>query len=170
MSTRRKTSNSYHRGKSLKQGARGFLKAIERVTKTMDHAIRKRIPRRWLHINLITQLTIEKNILNIKLGHEPMANKGHDEKGSYNGHMSQRRKSLIVITTMLLLKTMSHKTSFVMLKRTIRASFNLIYPLTSDRKKMGRKRNRIPSSSALKRNNLLSHCKLPFRMNNNITI
>jgi hypothetical protein len=34
--------------------------------------------------------------------------------------------------TMLLLKTTSHKTSFVTLKRTIRASLNFIDPLTSD--------------------------------------
>lgn len=72
--------------------------------------------------------------------------------------------------TMLLLKDTSHKTSFVVLKRTIGASLNLVEPLTSDRMNTWRKRNKILRVGALESSNLLGHYKLPFGMNNNITI
>jgi hypothetical protein len=100
-----------------------------------------RIPRWWLHINLLTQLTIKKSILNIKLRHRPMSNRGHNEKGANSGHMGHRSKCLIVVTNMHLLKSTSHKTSFVTLKRIIRASLNLVDPLTHDGTNTGRKRN-----------------------------
>jgi hypothetical protein len=38
-----------------------------------NHPIRNRIPRRRLHVNLLTQLTIEKYVLIIKLRHRPVA-------------------------------------------------------------------------------------------------
>src|SRR4051812_16326484 len=67
MSTRRETSSSHCGSKVLKPGTRGLFEAIERTTKTTNHPLRHRIPRR----RLLTQLTIEKGILNIKLGHRP---------------------------------------------------------------------------------------------------
>jgi hypothetical protein len=78
--------------------------------------------------------------------------------------MSHRYKSLIIITTLLLLEATSHKTCFVALKRSIRASLNLVDPLACDGTNTGRRRDKIPSASALKRSNLLSHGKLPFGM------
>lgn len=136
--------------------------------KTIDHAVKNRLPRRWLHVNLRTQLTIKKDILNIKL--RPVAKRGHDNKCANNGHMGQMRKSLVAITTVLLLKARSHMTSFVALKRTMRASFNLVGPLTSDGTNMRRKRNKTPCTGALKSSNLLGHHKLSFMMDNNIMI
>jgi hypothetical protein len=73
-------------------------------------------------------------------------------------------KRLIIITTLLLLETMSHKTRFVALKRSIGASLNLVDPLACDGTNTGRWRDKIPSASELKRNNLLGHGKLPFGM------
>ena len=99
-----------------------------------------------------------------------MANRGHGEKCANSGHMGHRSKNLIVITTMLLLKTTSHKMSFITLKGTIRASLNLIDPLTSDGTNMGWKRNQVPHAGALKGSNLVYYRKLPFRMNNSISI
>src|ERR1041385_584714 len=133
MSTGGGTSTSDYRSKALKPGTGGLLEAIERGAKTANHAICNRIPRWWLHINLLTQLTIKKGILDIKLRHRPMANRSHDEKSPNSGHVSHRSKCLIIITSMLLLKTTSDKTSFVALKSPIRTSLNLIDPLTRDR-------------------------------------
>jgi hypothetical protein len=84
--------------------------------------------------------------------------------------MSHRCKSLIIITTLLLLEATSHKTRFVALKRSIGASLNLIDPLACDGTNTGRRRDKIPSASALKRNNLLGHGKLPFGMSLGIPI
>jgi hypothetical protein len=99
-----------------------------------------------------------------------MANRGHGEKSPNSGHVSHRSKRLIIITTMLLLKATSYKTSFVALKCPIRTSLNLIDPLTRDRTNLRRKRNNLPSTGALKRSNLLSHGELPLRMDNSLTV
>src|SRR3954464_4385160 len=170
MSTRGETSSSRYRSKELKPGTRGLFEAIKRPSKTKNHPLGNRIPRRRLHINLLTQLTIEKGVLNIKLGHRPVTNRSNNKKSTHSGHMSHRSKGLIIVTTMLLLKTTSHKTRFIALKRSIRAGLNLIDPLTRDRTNTGRRRNKIPGASALKRNNLLSHGQLPFRMTLSIPI
>jgi hypothetical protein len=132
MSTDGKTSNCDHRGKMLKSSLRSLLKVIKGVTKVTNHTLRDRIPRCWTHVNIITQLTIKKDILNIKLRDGPLLNRSHDKKSVNSGHMSNRSKSLIIIMTLLLLKITSNKTSLIVLKRTIRASLNLIDPLTSD--------------------------------------
>jgi hypothetical protein len=78
--------------------------------------------------------------------------------------MSHGCEGLIIITTLLLLEATSHKTRFVVLKRSIGASLNLIDPLACDGTNTGRWRDKIPSASALKRSNLLGHGKLPFGM------
>jgi hypothetical protein len=84
--------------------------------------------------------------------------------------MSNGSKSLIIITTFLLLKTTGNKTHLIALKRTIRASLNLIYPLTSDRMDMWEIGYKIPRANLLKSSNLLSHGVFPFWMKNSITI
>jgi hypothetical protein len=110
MSARGETSSSHHRSETLKPGARGLFQAIKRAPKIAEHPIRNRIPRRRLHINLLTQLTIEKGVLNIKLRHRPVANRCDNKKSAHSGHMSHMSKSLIIVTTLLLLKATSHKT------------------------------------------------------------
>ncbi|KAK1648280.1 hypothetical protein QYE76_066085 [Lolium multiflorum] len=145
MKTRRETSSSHHRGKALKPGTRGLFETIERTSKTTNHPIGNRIPRRRLHVNLLTQLAIKKSILNIKLGDRPAANRSNSKKGTHSSHMSHRGKSLIIVTTVLLLKATSHKTRFIALKRSIRASLNFIDPLTCDGTNTRRGRNKIPS-------------------------
>jgi hypothetical protein len=129
-----------------------------------NHATRDRVPWRRLHVNLLTQLTIKKWVLNIKLRHRPVANRGHIKKSAHSGHMGYRGKSLIIVTTPLLLETTSHETRFVALKRSIGAGLNLVDPLACDGTNTRRRRDKIPGASALKRSNLLGHGKLPFRM------
>ncbi|KAG2540833.1 hypothetical protein PVAP13_9NG584114 [Panicum virgatum] len=60
-----KASISDNRGEVLKPGPRGLLEAVKRSTQPANHASRSRIPRRWLHVDLLTQLTIKESILNI---------------------------------------------------------------------------------------------------------
>jgi hypothetical protein len=170
MSAGRKTSSCDHRGKMLKPSLRSLLKAIKGATKMTNHALKDRIPRWWTHVNILTQLTIKKDILHIKLGDGPAPNRSHGKKSVNSGHMSNRSKSLIIILTMLLLKTTSNKTGLIPLKRTIRASLNLIYPLTSDQTNTWGTGHKIPRASPLKRSNLLSHRVLPFQMKNSIAI
>jgi hypothetical protein len=116
------------------------------------------------------QLTIEKCILNIKLRHRPVANRGHNKKSAHSGHMGHWGKGLIIVTALLLLEATSHKTRFVTLKRSIRVSINLVDPLACDGINTGRRRDKISSASALKHSNLLGHGKLPFGMKLSIPI
>jgi hypothetical protein len=170
MSAGGKTSSCDHRGKTLKPSPRSLLKALKGATKVTNHALRARIPRWWTHVNIFTQLTIKKDILHIKLRDRPSPNRSHDKKSANSGHMSNMSKSLIIISTMLLLKIMSNRTSLISLKRTIRASLNVIYPLTSDRTNSWGIGHKIPRASPLKGSNLPSHRVLSFRMKNSIAI
>jgi hypothetical protein len=115
------------------------------------------------------QLTIKKDILHIKLRDGSLSNRSHGKKSVYSGHMSNGSKSLIIIMTLLLLKTTGNKMSLIAHKRTIRVSLNLIDPLISDWMNTGTE-HKIPRVSPLKSSNLLSYRVLPFQMKNSITI
>jgi hypothetical protein len=84
------------------------------------HAMRNRVPRWGIHINILTKLALERGIMDIKLRHRPITNIGHNKEGANNCHMGRKSKCLIVITTLTLLKTRSRKASFVTLKRSIK--------------------------------------------------
>jgi hypothetical protein len=170
MSASGKTSNCDHRGKTLKPSPRSLLKAIKGATKVTNHTLRDRIPRWCTHVNVLTQLTIKKNILYIKLRDRLLSNRSHNKKSVNSGHMSNMSKSPIIITILLLLKTTSNKMSRIVLKRTIRASLNLIDPLTSDRTNTWGTWHKIPRTSPLKSSNLPNHRVLSFQMKNSLTI
>jgi hypothetical protein len=123
-----------------------------------------------MNVNILTQLTIKKDILHIKLRDGPLLNRSHNKKSVNSGHMSNSSKSLIIITALLLLKTTSNKMSLIMLKRTIRVSLNLMDPLTSDWTNTWGIGHKIPCANPLKSSNLLSHHVLPLRMKNGIAI
>jgi hypothetical protein len=147
-----------------------LLEAIERMAETTNMAIRNRVARRWVHIDLLMQLTVKKSVFHIKLRDSPLANRGHRNKRMNGGPVSNRSKSLLVVTTVLLLKTTSNKTRFKALNRTIRVSLDLIEPLAHDWNNRRRAGNKILSAGTLKSSNLLGHSKLPLRMSNNISI
>jgi hypothetical protein len=119
-----------------------------------------------MYVNLLTQLTIKKDILYIKLRDGPLPNRRHNKKSVYNGHMSNQSKCLIIIMTMFLLNVTGNKMSLIALKRTIRADLNLMYPLTSDRTNISGTRHKISRVSPLKSTNLLTLRMLLFRMKN----
>jgi hypothetical protein len=170
MSVGRKISSCDHRGKMLKPSPRSLLKAIKGATKVINHTLKDRIPRWWTRVNILMHLTIKKYILHIKLRDGPLLNRGHNKKSVNSSYMSNMSKSLIIISTLLMVKTTSNKTSLISLKRIIRASLNLIDPLTSDRTNMWGTRHKISCVSPLKSSNLLSHHVLAFWMKNNIAI
>jgi hypothetical protein len=170
MNTSRKASSSDHRSKKLELSTRSLLEAIKPAAKMTYHTLRDRIPRWWLYIHFLTEFTIKKGILHIKLRYRPLTNRSHNKKSVNSGHMSHRCKYLIIVPTMLPLKTTRYKMSFVALKRTIRAGLNLVNPLTSDRMDIYGNRYKIQCASALKSSNLLCHSMLPLLMMNGITV
>jgi hypothetical protein len=168
MSARGETSSSHHRGETLKPSTRGSDhkesaedgKPSHREQNTPEEAACK--PPHATHH--------EKSVLNINLRHRPVANRGDSKKSAHSGHMSHRSKSLIIVMALLLLKTTSHETRFIALKRSIRASLNFVDSLARDGMNTGRGRDKIPGASALKRINILSHGKLPFGVTLSILI
>jgi hypothetical protein len=91
-----------------------------------------------------------------------MVNRCHNKESTNSGHVGNMGECLIKITILLQLKTTSHKTNFVVLKRTIRVSLNFLDPL--DGMNTERRRDQIPHASALASTNLLGHGKLPFEV------
>jgi hypothetical protein len=100
---------------ALKPGPRSLLEAIKRATQPTNHDVRNRVSGRQLHVDLLTQLAIEKGILDIKLGDGPLSDRSNGEKSPDCSHVSNGSKSLIIITTLLLRKATSHKTNLVVL-------------------------------------------------------
>jgi hypothetical protein len=108
-----------NRGETLEPSSRSLLKTIEGTTQPTNHPIRNGVPWRWLHIDFLTELTIEEGILDIQLRYRPLTNRGNSKKGPNSGHVSDRSKSLLIVNTILLLKTTRHKAGFVALKGAI---------------------------------------------------
>jgi hypothetical protein len=84
--------------------------------------------------------------------------------------VSDRSEGLLIVTTLLLLEAVRHKTSLVALKRAIRVGLYLVHRLASDRSDMKWYRNKIPSASTLKSSNLLSHSMLPLLVSSSFPI
>jgi hypothetical protein len=72
----------------LKPSSKSLLKAIKGAMKVTNHTLRDRILRWWMHINILTQLTIKKVILHIKLRDGPLPNRSHIKKSVNSGYMS----------------------------------------------------------------------------------
>jgi len=135
-----------------------------------NQAIWDRITWGWLHIDLLLQFSIKKSILNIKLGDGPLPHRSNSKESPDSGHVSNRSKSLIIVTTILLLEATRHKASLVALKRAIRSSLDLIDPLASNRSGVRRQGDKIPSNGALQGSNLLKHGVLPVRVGSSLTV
>lgn len=88
-------------------------------------------------------------------------NRSNHKKSLYSSHMSNKSKGLLV-TTLILLETMCHKTSLVALKRAIRARHDLVHPLLGDGGNTRLQRNKIPSASTLQGSDLLNHSMQPL--------
>jgi hypothetical protein len=113
---------------------------------------------------------MKKNILHVKLRDSPPTSRDHRNKSMNGGPMSNKSKGVVIIMTILLLKTTSNKTCLIALNRAIRAGLDLVDPLAHDQNNRRRVRNKIPSVDTLKRSNLLCHRKLPLSISNNISI
>jgi hypothetical protein len=81
-----------------------------------NHAIRNTIPRRWSHVDLLTEFTIKKDIFDIKLRNRTSINRVCNKKSANSGHMNHRSKGLIIVETKLLLKTTSNKICLITLE------------------------------------------------------
>jgi hypothetical protein len=98
-------SSSDNRGEALKPSMRSLLEAIERTTETTNMALRNRVARRWVQVDLLMQLTVKKSILHVKLRNSPPMDRGHRNNGMNSGPVSNRSKDLIVMSVLLLKAT-----------------------------------------------------------------
>jgi hypothetical protein len=112
---------------------RSLLKTIEGTTQPTNHPIWNGVTWRWLHKDFFTELTIKEGVLDIQLRNGSLTNRSNCKKSPNSSHVSNRSEGLLIVTTLLLLEAVRHKTSLVALKRAIRAGLYLIHPLASDR-------------------------------------
>jgi hypothetical protein len=75
-----------------------------------DVAIGNKVARRWVHVDLLMQLTMKKNILHVKLRDGSPMNRGYHNKSANGGPMRNRSKGLLIVTNVLLLKITSNNT------------------------------------------------------------
>jgi hypothetical protein len=106
--TRLEASIDDNRGKTLKPSPRSLLKAIEGTTQPTNKSIRHRISWGWLHIDFLSELTIEKGVLDVQLRDRPLTNGYNNKKGPNSSHVSHRSKGLLIINIVLLLETPCH--------------------------------------------------------------
>nr|CCI55441.1 PH01B031C15.24 [Phyllostachys edulis] len=78
--------SSDNKGETVEPSTRGLFEPIERAIKTINHTIRDRIPKGWLYVNLLTQLTIEKGTLDVQLRYGPLSNRDHSKESASSGH------------------------------------------------------------------------------------
>jgi hypothetical protein len=123
-----------------------------------------------VHVDLLMQLVVKKDILHVKLTDSPPMNRGHCNKSMNGGPVSNRSKGILIVTTILVLKITGNKMCFKALNRAIRAGLDLVDPLAHDQNNREKVRNKIPNVSTLKSNNFLSHGKLPLKISDNISI
>jgi len=136
MVARLEASIDDNRGKTLEPSTRSLLKTIEGTTQPTNHPIQNEVPWRWLHIDFLTELTIEEGVLDIQLRNRPLTNRSNCKKSLNSSHVSDRSEGLLIVMTLLLLEAARHKTSLVALKRVIRVGLDLVHPLASDRSDM----------------------------------
>jgi hypothetical protein len=106
--TRIEASIDDNRGKTLKPSPRSLIKAIEGMTQSTNKTIRHRISWGWLHIDFLSELTIEKGVLDVQLRDRPLTNGYNNKKGPNSSHVSHRSKGLLIINIVLLLETPCH--------------------------------------------------------------
>jgi hypothetical protein len=80
MLTSNKPSNNDNRGEAFKPRTRDLLESIERTTEMTNMSIITRVARRWVHVDLLMQLTVKKLILNVTLRDCPLTNRDHRNK------------------------------------------------------------------------------------------
>jgi hypothetical protein len=125
----------------------------------------------WLlHIHIFREETMKKSIANINLTESPPSRhcKGNNQMNC--GRLDNRAESLTIINTMLLSKTTSHQTSFVLINGTIRLVLCFEHPLAANNIDPGRTRNKNPSVILTKGRELIGHSGTPGRFRKSITV
>ena len=105
-----KTSSSNNSAEVLKPGLRSLFETVEGTTQPADQA--RRSSKTWgrNHVDLLLKISVKKGILHIQLKQRPTTDSSNSNKCPDRGHVCHRSKSLIIVPTMLLLKTPSYQT------------------------------------------------------------
>ncbi|KAL1352145.1 hypothetical protein AAHE18_06G145800 [Arachis hypogaea] len=155
------TDIAYSGAELIKPFTRSLLKTIKCLAKETDFVRRTRITRRWFHIDLLFQISIKKCILHVHLNERPFFDRSNGKKSLNICETSNRSKSLFIVNTMLLHTTLSNQSCLIMVNRTIRASFDLVY-LSTSHNFLIRRINQILSVCFFKCLNFFLHCLLPI--------
>jgi hypothetical protein len=98
MLTSNKTSNNDNQGEALKPSTTGLLEAIENGGDDRPSET-KYTGGGDVHVDLLMELTVKKNIFHLKLRDSPPMNRCHLNKSMNGGPMSIRSKCPLIVTT-----------------------------------------------------------------------
>src|SRR5581483_3849204 len=102
------------------------------------------IARRLTHVNSLSEVTMKKGILNIKLMNGPVSGDGDAKNRANSGRFDNRTESVIKVQSGLLGETLSNKTSFVTLKPSIAVKLVAKQPSIANYVSIRGFRNKIP--------------------------
>lgn len=117
-------------------------------------------------INFFFKIPIQENTFNNHLRNKLLTNKGHYNKSTDNGYFCNRRKSLLIIHTILLSKTLSNQSNYISLNGLISLSFNFINPMTTNYAFALWKLHQIPSIYFMQHWEFLNYSLLPKGIKN----
>ncbi|KAL3015697.1 hypothetical protein AAZX31_06G170900 [Glycine max] len=152
--------------KFTKPCSRRLFQPIKRPTKLTHKAILplSNKPRRLLHINILLKITVEEDILNIKLMKGPMTDGRHSKKQTNSGELGYRRESITVINAIYLCVALSYQASLKPINLTIGPNFNSVDPSATHSRLTRRERNELPSTIIFKSLHFINHSLSPARM------
>lgn len=115
---------------------------------TCKHGMQIRInkTRRLNHVGILLKLAMQKCIINVQLSNGPIFLNSNGEDNSNSYWFNNMTKRLIIINTMLLMKSFGHQPCFIARNTTIRISFNLKNPFASNIFDFGAWWNKSPSA------------------------
>ncbi|KAJ9565348.1 hypothetical protein OSB04_001314 [Centaurea solstitialis] len=102
------------------------------------------IARRLTHVNSLSEITMKKGILNIKLMNRPVTGDGDAKNRADSGRFDNWTESVIKVQTRLLRETLSNKTGFVTLKTSITVKLMAKQPTIANYVSIRGFRNKIP--------------------------
>ena len=99
---------SNHKIELSKPSSRSLLKPIKSTVKTANLILRIRVARRWLHVDFLKKITIEKCIFHIYLKQRPITNRSNSKQGSNKGKTYNKSKSLLIINVIFLSESLGN--------------------------------------------------------------
>lgn len=148
-----------------------LLKTIECPFESTNMMWRPNKFERRSHKYFFRKKTIQKSILHIKLKNGPLSNCSLINECTNSCHLyNYKSKSFFIINSIFLILPFCNKSSFIVVNRTIKLSFDFEDSFATNCMLSWRNGNNIPSLFLLKSYKLIYYSQLPLRRGNNLFV